>query len=40
MEAKKVTPVVGPAFPLKEAAAAHALVSEQKNYGKVILLPE
>lgn len=40
IEAKKIKPVVGPAFPLKEAAAAHAMVSERKNYGKVILLPE
>lgn len=37
---KKIRPVVGPAFPLREAAAAHAMVSERKNYGKVILLPE
>lgn len=40
IEEKKIKPVVGPAFPLREAATAHALVSERKNYGKVILLPE
>lgn len=40
IDEKKIRPVVGPAFPLREAAAAHALVSDRKNYGKVILLPD
>jgi len=40
IEEQKIRPVVGPAFPLREAAAAHAMVSDRKNYGKVVLLPE
>ncbi|HLC20513.1 MAG TPA: NADPH:quinone oxidoreductase family protein [Candidatus Methylomirabilis sp.] len=40
IEEQKIRPVVGPAFPLREAAAAHAMVSNRKNYGKVVLLPE
>lgn len=36
---KKVHPVVGHVFPLKEAAAAHELIANRANFGKVILVP-
>jgi NADPH:quinone reductase len=34
-----VRPVVGAAFPLAEAAAAHALIEERRSVGKVVLVP-
>lgn len=36
---EKIHPVVGHVFPLKEAAAAHELIANRANFGKVILVP-
>jgi NADPH2:quinone reductase len=35
----EIDPVVGARFPLDDAAAAHALIAERRNMGKVVLEP-
>jgi hypothetical protein len=39
-EVLRYEPVVGPISPLREAAAARAMVEDRRNCGKVILLPD
>jgi len=36
---EKIHPVLGHVFPLQEAAAAHELIANRDNFGKVILVP-
>jgi len=35
----EIDPVVGARFPLDEAGAAHQLIAERRNVGKVVLEP-
>ena len=37
VQTEQLTPTLGPFFPLKEAAQAHAAISERKTADKVIL---
>ena len=39
LEAKRIDPVVAASFPFEEAAAAHRLIHERRNVGKVVLVP-
>jgi NADPH:quinone reductase-like Zn-dependent oxidoreductase len=38
LESKKITPVVGPVFPLAEARQAHELSQTGHGHGRIILL--
>jgi len=37
LESAKVTPIIGQVYPLREIAAAHQAMAENKNFGKLIL---
>jgi NADPH:quinone reductase-like Zn-dependent oxidoreductase len=39
LESERVEPVVAASFPFEEAAAAHRLIHERRNVGKVVLVP-
>jgi NADPH:quinone reductase-like Zn-dependent oxidoreductase len=39
LEAERIDPVVAASFPFGEAAAAHRLIHERRNVGKVVLVP-
>lgn len=39
LEAERIDPLVAASFPFEEAAAAHRLIHERRNVGKVVLVP-